>query len=154
MPMTLDQAKAKRDEQIDQNRSLGVVEYKSGEAQSDKVFEVTEGLKYLPGGKVLGPGQRFRPTERQIANGSLRGKARELTGTEYAAIRRDERRPVSAGADIGLRALPMTNHALKLALDSGLTEADFEGVQPAGHDDQYTKAQVEEIIANRRDLAA
>lgn len=147
-PLTLEQAKATDFEQRDGNRRSGVVEYESGEKQSDRVYEVTDGLKYLPGGKVLGPGNRFHPTERQIRNGSLKGKARELAQSEYASVSRKERRPVSSGADIGIRALPMAEGTLALALEAGLREEDFAGLEP-GYEDRYTRSQVEEIIEAR-----
>lgn len=148
MPQTLEQARDTRREQVDGNRRLGVVEYESGEKQSDRVFEVTDGLKYLPGGKVLGPGNRFHPTERQVEQGSLRGKARELTQSEYGSVSREDRKPVSNGADIGIRALPMADTTLKLALRAELSEEDFEGIEP-GYEGRYTRSQVEEIIEAR-----
>ena len=152
MGLTLEQAQAKHAEQVDQNRALGVIDYDAKQPLSDRVFEVTDGYKYLPSGDPkkpirLGPGQRFRPTVQQVENGSLRGKAREISATEYAGIHRHERKPMSTGADIGLRGLPMTSHALRLALDEGLTEADFAGVEPEPNG--YTKGQVEEILARR-----
>jgi hypothetical protein len=153
-PMTLEQATAARGEAIEGNRELAVAEYKSGEKQADVVYEVIEGYKHLPGGIRLGPGQRFRPTERQIANGSLKGKARELTRSEYGSVGRSERRAVAHGADIGIRALPMAEGTLKFALEAGLRETDFDGVEP-GFEGRYTKAQVAEIIeARSRDLLA
>jgi hypothetical protein len=145
---------AKRIDQIDLNRQLGVTDYRSGEKQSDRVYEVREGYKHLPGGIRLGPGQRFRPTERQIANGSLRGKASELTRSEYESVRRTDRRPMSNGADIGIRALPMAEGTLRFALEAGLRAEDFEGIEPA-FNGQYTKAQVAEILEARgRDLTS
>lgn len=143
---SLQEQQAKRLDQIDQNRELGVVDYRSGEKQSDQVYEVTEGYKYLPGGIRLGPGQRFRPTERQIANGSLRGKARELTRSEASALHRTERRPVSSGADIGLRQFEMADGTLQYARDHGLTESDFRASEPEGANDRYTRAQVEAMV--------
>lgn len=153
MPLTLEQAKATDREQRDTNRRLGVVEYESGEKQADAVYEVTDGLKYLPGGKVLGPGSRFRPTLGQIRKDkrgrtSLDGKARELTQSEYGSVSRANRKPVSSGADIGIRALPMAEGTLALALEHGLREEDFEGLEP-GYEDRYTRAQVEQIIEAR-----
>jgi hypothetical protein len=156
MPESLKQKQDRRAIEIDQNRAIGVIDYKSNETQSREVWEVTDGLKYLPakerGGKqqVLGPGNRFHPTTAQVeqtrrGKGGLLGKARELTATEMGAF---GRRAVSAGADIGLRSLPMTQHALSLALEFGLTEDDFRGIEPDG--DRITKAQVEELIAFRQ----
>lgn len=143
---TLQEKQAQRREEIDLNRELGVVDYKSGEKQSDRVYEVTEGYKYLPGGIRLGPGQRFRPTERQIANGSLKGKARELTRTETSALHRTERRPVSTGADIGLRQFEMADSTLAYARDHGLTESDFRATEPEGANGRYTRVQVEAMV--------
>jgi hypothetical protein len=147
-PLTLEQAQATDFEQRDGNRRVGVVEYESGEKQSDRVFEVTDGLKYLPGGKVLGPGNRFHPTVRQVESGSLRGKARELSQSEYGSVSREDRKARSRGADIGIRALPMAETTMKLALGAQLTESDFEGVEP-GYEGRYTRSQVQEIIDAR-----
>lgn len=148
--MTLQEAQVSHERKVDTNRRKGVVEYKNGEKLSDRVFEVTEGLKYLPGGKVIGPGNRFHPTERQVqalgrGKGGLAGKARELTQSEYDSIGRSERKPMSTGADIGVRSLPMAEGVLRLALEAGLTESDFESLEP-GHKGQFTRAQVEELI--------
>lgn len=138
---------------VDTNRRLGVVEYTSGEKQSEQVYEVIEGYKHLPGGIRLGPGNRFHPTERQVrqtleGRGGLVGKARELTQSEYGSVSREERKPVSSGADIGIRALPMAETTLALALKEGLTESDFKGIEP-GYEDRFTRSQVEEIIEAR-----
>jgi hypothetical protein len=155
--MTLEQATVARGEAIESNRDLAVAEYKSGEKQADAVYEVIEGYKHLPGGIRLGPGQRFRPTERQIANGSLRGKARELTRSEYGSVRSEKRRTVGRGADfreMGLAGLDMAEGTRKFAYDAGLSAEDFEGVEPA-FNGQYTKAQVAEILEARgRDLTS
>ena len=145
--LTLAQAKQQQHEAIEANRDLGVISYRTKAKQSDRIYEVVEG-KHHAGGRVLGPGQRFHPTEEQIETGSLEGKARELTNSEYRDARRDVRG--FAGADIGLRALPMAEQALKLAFEAQLTEEDFANVQPAGRDGRYTKAQVEELAAARR----
>lgn len=158
--MTREQKQAKHAQTAEQNKQLGVVEYKSGQKQSDEIWVVTDGIKALPNHEKrqrphrLAEGNLFHPTESELQNGAraLKNKARPLFPSEYAGVRGS--RTMSTGADIGIRALEMTNHALKRALDAKLTEADFEGVVPAGADGQYTKAQVEEIIANRRDLAA
>lgn len=147
-PLTLEQAQAKDADERDHNRRLGVVEYTSGEKQSDAVYEVTDGLKYLPGGKVLGPGNRFHPTVRQVRQGSLRGKARELTQSEYGSVRTSRKRASVNGADVGLRALPMADTTLDLALRADLTEEDFAGVEP-GFEGRYTRSQVQEIIDAR-----
>lgn len=148
MTTTLEQARQDRHEAIEANRALGVTEYKSGEKQSGEVYEVVEGYKHLPGGIRLGPGQRFHPTERQVRTGSLKGKARELSRSEYESVKRSERRVVSTGADVGIRALPMADTTLDLALREGLTEEDFEGVEP-GFEGRYTRSQVTEIIEAR-----
>lgn len=140
---TLEQAKAQHHAAVEENRDLGVVGYDTKEKQADVVYEVENGYHHA-GGKRLGPGQRFRPTVRQVESGSLRGKARELTRSEG----RDLKRPKPArapGADIGLRALPMAEGTLKLALEAELTEADFEGIEP-GFEGRYTRSQIEQII--------
>lgn len=151
---TLEQAQQERHEAIEANRELGIVEYKSNEKQSEAVYEVIEGRKHLPGGKVCGPGQRFHPTERQVKNGSLAGKAREITRSELRDLKNTSRS--FAGTDfreMALRALPMTNHALTLALNTPtVTAEDFAGIEPA-HKDGYTKGQVEELIAKKQQPA-
>lgn len=86
----------------------------------------------------LEPGDRFRPTRKQVEQGSLEGKARK--------VREDVAPKTARGADIGLRALPMTDAALDLALDEGLDESDFEGVEPEGADGDYLKSQVEALL--------
>jgi hypothetical protein len=158
MTEALRRAEHQHHEATESNRALGVIGYKSGEKQSEQVWEVAEGLKYLPGGKVLGPGHRFHPTERQVrqtakGKGGLTGKARELSRDEYASIRRDDRKPMSRGADIGIRALPMAEGTLKFALEAGLSETDFVGIEP-GFEGRFTKAQVAEIIEGRNSADA
>jgi hypothetical protein len=152
-----EQAKIQHAEAVEANRALGVIEYKSGERQSDEVWEVTDGLKYLPGeerkSQVLAPGMRFRPTVEQVrqtraGRGGLRGKARELTTSEYASLRRDGRTVMATGADIGLRGLSMEKDALALALEHHLSEADFDAVKP-GRFGRYTIEQVESMVAER-----
>lgn len=153
--MTLEEKRVERQLAIEGNRALGVQEWENGEKQSDRIFEVEEGYHRVPVApgskdfKTLGPGHRFHPTEEQAELNKLRGKARELTETELRGIHRTDRKPVSPGADIGLRALPMAEGTVRLALDQGLTEADFNGVAPEGRDGQYTRSQVEAIIEAR-----
>lgn len=154
MPKTLQQQQAERRDQIEGNRALGVQPWKNNEEQSDKVFEVEEGYHYLPrepGDRQkqrLGPGHRFHPTVSQVERGSLAGKARELTATEYAGLGRDDRKPMTSGADIGIRALPMADTTVKLALGAGLTEEDFVGLEPE-FEGRYTRKQVQALIDAR-----
>ncbi len=143
---TLEQAKKEHSNAIEANRDLGVIQYTSRQEQSDAVYEVVAGCKRLPGNKVLGPGQRFHPTVKQVESGSLRGKARELSASELRGMRHQPKH--FAGADIGLRNVPMAETTFKLALDAQLTETDFTGIEP-GHEGRYTRAQVREIIAAR-----
>lgn len=154
MSVTLKELQQKHEQDVETNRSTGIVEYESSEPVSDRVFEVTEGLKVLPGGKTIAPGARFHPTEREITpfrnkggRHSLDGKARELTATEYAGLKASSTRV--AGSDIGIRALPITGHVLRYALDNNVTEDELRAVEPAGAGGNYTKAQVEEIVAKR-----
>jgi hypothetical protein len=158
MGMTLKEAQEQHRKDIEANQGLGVVEYDSTEPLSDRVFEVVEGKKFLPGKGaervVIGPGNRFHPTEREIkqfrgkpGRHSLEGKARELTGTEYTGLKASPLKV--AGADIGIRALPITGHVLKLALDHNVTEGELRAIAPAGPGGNYTKAQVEEIVSKR-----
>jgi len=141
MPQTLEQAQADRLKAVESNRALDVVEYKSGEEQSDKIFEVVEGYKHLPGGIRLGPGQRFHPTVKQVRTGALKGKARELTRDEHRSMTGK----VFPGADVGIRALPMAKTNMEMAIKAGLKESDFEGVEP-GLEGRYTRSQVQKII--------
>lgn len=167
---TIEQALKTRDAQIQSNQDLGVIDYKTSEPLSDSVYEVTEGYKRLPGGKVLGPGQRFRPTARQVASGSLRNKARELTASEYRGLRAERR--VFAGADFremeeraaaraahntpeppqerGWDDLNMGVTTVAYAQEHGLTPADFDGVEPEGTTGRYTRTQVEAMVAARQ----
>lgn len=131
---------------VEQNRAAGVVEWKNGEQQSDRVYEVQEGYMHLTGAGRLGQGHRFRPTVKMVETNALENKARELSASEYASIQRDERRPMAPGADIGIRALEFTSDStMEYALQCGLTEADFDGLKP-GYGGKYTRAQVDEIL--------
>ena len=150
MAKTLTELQNEHDRKVEGNRALGIQNYKSTEKQSDEVWEVTAGRKYLPDGrgkqKVLGPGHLFHPTVTQIENGALAGKAREVP----ASVRRglDAAGTItSTGADIGLRSLPMAESTVKRAIQAGMTEEDFRGVEPDGQDGQYTFRQVEAMIA-------
>lgn len=153
--MTMEEAQRQTLEAIEHNRSLGVQEYKNGERQSDEVWEVTEGYKHLPmqGEKRtlrLGPGHRFHPTVDQVektrrGKGGLLNKARPLTATEMDGLR-SARRPMVAGADLGIRAMEFTSEGTaEYALSCGLKEEDFDGVKPA-YGGKYTRAQVDEIL--------
>jgi hypothetical protein len=49
-----------------------------------------------------------------------------------------------------LKSLPtLTGRVLAFAVENDLTLADFEGTTPSGAGGNYTKADVEAIIANR-----
>ena len=153
--MTLKEAQVKRELDIDGNRAQGVVDYSTGDALSDRVFEVVEGRKFMSNGKggqhSLGPGHRFRPTVRQVeqterGKGGLVGKARELSGTEMDAL---GRRPRSRGADIGLRQFKMAPSTLQYAIENGLTEDEFRATEPEGSDGRYTLAQAEAMAEAR-----
>ena len=142
---TLEQAQKEHSKAVEYNRDLGIVEYKSRQKQAkDVVYEVVEGCKRLPGGHVLPPGARFHPTEKQVRDGSLRGKARELTASEYRGLKVE--RQSFAGADIGVRSIPMTESALRAALAAGLTEEDFDGLEGDGAEGRFTKPQVDALI--------
>lgn len=148
--MTLAEAQAKREKDIEGNRELGVVEWDNGQQPlADAVYEVVEGYHGLPGHGRIGPGHRFRPTVAQHERQTLRNKARELTSTEYRGIHRHERKPVVSGADIGLRRFPMAEGTLSFALASGLTEEDFQAVEPEGSDGRFTRAQVDQMVRAR-----
>lgn len=155
--MSIEQATKQREKDIEANRSLGVQEWSNNEPQSDRVFEVVEGYHHVPAHPgaeeklALGPGHRFRPTKQQVETGSLAGKARELTETEYRGIRRHERPPLVQGADfreMELRSIPMADGVRQSAYDGGLSAEDFEGIEPASKG-QFTRAQVEDLIGKK-----
>lgn len=165
--VTLEQKRSEHHRAVEQNRESGVVQYKTSEKLSDAVYEVTEGYKYLPGGARLGPGQRFRPTVRQVEKGALRNKARELSATEYRGLTKPGK--VFAGADFAemeARAasnqLPLVDWSGVIMADStreaaqaaGLVPEDFEGVEPEGAAGRFTRAQVDAMIAIRSSAEA
>lgn len=145
---TLQEAQKEYSNAVEANRDHGVVQYKSRQSQADAIYEVVEGCKRLPGNIVLGPGARFHPTEKQVKDGSLAGKARELSASELRGLKGFAPVPTFTGADIGLRSLPMAPGTLKEAMDAGLEEEDFEGLEPA-FEGRYTREQVRELIAAR-----
>ncbi len=153
MGMTMEDAKVHQTNATEANRKLGIVEYKSGEPQSEKVFEVTEGLKHLPGGLVLGPGERFHPTERQVANGSLKNKAQELSRDQYTALGSGGRKSFGVNVDL-LGKVPMAPTVREAAVAAGLVTEDFVGVEPEGSEGQYTKKQVEALVVAKTSAKA
>ncbi len=152
---TMEQLQQSHDRHTERNRQLPVQDYKSKSPQIDKVFEVTEGVKYVPGENgtqvALGPGRRFRPTEQAIRTGALRGKARELTASELNGVRGGKS---FAGADIGVRAdlatIPMADSTRERAVKCGLIAADFLGTEPNGADGVYTRAQIDDLSAAKQ----
>lgn len=165
MPRTMSELRTQREKDLETNRALGVIDWSSQERQSDRVYEVVDGYHKVPSGErdgrpqwlKLGPGHRFHPTVRQVESNALEGKARELNSSELAGIGRSKdtsKKIMTQGADIGIRALPMSETAKKVALDGGLTEDDFSGVTPARSDGAYTVEQVEELVASKANQAA
>lgn len=146
--VSMDEAQKLHDSAVAANQRLPVKEYKSGEKQSDKIFEVTEGMKVLPGGVVLGPGERFHPTERQVANGSLKNKAQELSRDQYRSLGTTERKSFGVDVDL-LGKVPMAPSVRELAVESGLKTEDFAELKPEGRDETYTRKQVEALIEER-----
>lgn len=179
---TIEQLQQAHDAGTDMNRDEGVVQYKTSERLSDEVYEVQEGKHHLPGGTTIGPGHRFHPTERQVKSGSLRGKARPLSAREMREVK--STRPLFAGADFdemernareaeareqqqklqdaavaaaesdAFAALPMADGTRALASAAGLVAADFDDVLPTGQDGQYTRRQIEEMIAAKKAAAS
>lgn len=170
MPEKLEVKMDRRQKQIEANQEIGVIPWKNDfEQDTSTVWEVVDGYHRVPpkpGSKDfirMGPGNRFHPTVKQVeeANavhptrgvrgrgGLLRGgHIRELSGTEMAGIGRSKdpsRKVMARGADIGIRALPMSDTALKLALGV-LSEDDFEGVEPARSDGAYTVEQIQALV--------
>ena len=159
MPKTLQQLQAEHNADVVKNEAVPVVEkYETMETISDQIWQVQEGYMNLPGKIKLGPGQRFRPTVKQVnqtrtGKGGLNGKARELTGAEYDQYNRGTKRSWGAGADIGIRddkRFPMADGTRALALEAGLSESDFAGLEPAGSDGRYLRSQIEALIAERQ----
>src|SRR5690606_6648467 len=96
----------------------------------------------------LGQGQRFIATESEARvnrrdRSALDGKARQLGAAELSGVRS------VMGSDIGVRAL-VDPKVAKLAIDHGLAETDFAGIPPEGNDGKYTRAQVEAVIAAKK----
>lgn len=162
-PATIEELRAKHDRDLDTNRRLGIHESSSGEELSEQVHEVLDGYKTVwadgEDGKRrpvrLGPGQRFRPTKNQVENGSLENKSRELTQSEYDALGKGARRARAPGADFdemrvkALGDVQMAEGTRELAIEGGLSHTDFEGLEP-GWMDQFTRAQVEALIASKK----
>lgn len=82
---------------------------------------------------VIGQGDVFEPTDEEKRK--IGGKLEPVSEVARAS-----------GADIGLRSLPMTDAALELALEAGLDESDFAGVEPEGADGDYLVSQVRDLI--------
>lgn len=106
-----------------------------------ETWRVTGGYHRDADGRTLGPGETFQPTNRQVASGSLRGKAERVKAHE--SIR-------STGADIGLRSLKWGSEAaLRKALREGLSEDDFQGREPSGATG-YVTADVNAVLEERK----
>lgn len=113
---------------------------------SDDTYEVEDGYMTHtdPSGRErrLGPGDRFHPTKKQVRDGSLTGKASVAEPATES--------PQAAGADIGLRALDMTDSALELALDEEVDADDLvDAVEPSGDEGRFWKSDVEEYLDQR-----
>lgn len=89
-------------------------------------------------GTWVAHGDTFTPTAKELAGGAADKFVRVATSEPFR------------GADIGIRALPMAEGTLKLALKAGLKGEDFEGVAPEGPDGQYTRKQVMAMIDARK----
>jgi hypothetical protein len=161
--LTAEDRKIEHARSIEKNRAMGVIEYESREPVSDQVWEIVDGKHHLPGlGKkpgrsgAIGIGHRFRPTARQVeqtlaGRGGLLNKARPLTASEMDGL---GRRAFAPGGDIGLRQFRMAEGTLKYAIEVGLTEDDFRGVEPEGSAGYFTRTQVEAIAESRTSPAA
>ena len=98
-------------------------------------YRYTGGQHHRADGSVVEQGETMEPTDHELETIGERGHLEPVS--EFGR---------STGADIGLRALPMTDAALEVALDEGLEESDFEGVEPEGANGQYLKSQVEDLL--------
>lgn len=96
-------------------------------------YRYTGGRHKSENGDVVYQGDVYEPTEADLRN------KEDLWEpvTEGASV---------AGANIGIRALPMTDAAMELALEADLSEEDFEGIEPAGSSGDYLKSQVVALI--------
>lgn len=103
----------------------------SGAAHTEDLYEVEGSYHYHrteQGERVrLEPGDRFHPTTKQVADGSLEGKARKVSESSGSTS-------ATVGADIGLRALDWgSEKALEVALEAGIdADAFAEAVEPGG----------------------
>lgn len=165
MAMTMEERQVQHTQDVQANRAMGVVEYETKERLSDQVWEVEEGKVFLPGlgerGRhgSIGEGARFRPTQKQVeqtltGRGGLVNKAHPISAAEMDSLGRESRKPVSAGADIGLRQFSMAAGTFKYAMEVGLTEDDFHGVTPSGSNGYFTREDVEAIAESRTGPAA
>lgn len=162
---TLQELKDQHRAAVDSNRRRPVRDYSGGKAST--VLEVAEGKHHAPAvargskaadlvrGETLVPGDRFIPTLDQLESLNKKGgldageggKFRVVEGAAAASISRTSRKPMSTGADIGLRALPtLKGEALKAALDAGLQVEDFDEVEPVGKFGRFTPEQVADVI--------
>jgi hypothetical protein len=148
----MQEARAQTARAIEQNRTLPVQKTANGQKSSGKVYEVTDGFKYIRNEAKelvkLGPGQRFIATESEArtnrrGRSPLDGKARPLGAAELSGVRS------VMGADIGLRAI-LPENVVKFAMSKGLSETDFAGMTPEGDDGRFTRAQVEAVITAKK----
>lgn len=100
-------------------------------------YRYTGGRHTRADGETIEQGGVFEPTERE----------KEKVGDLLEPV--SSSAPVQ-GADIGVRAIPMTSAAKELAEEAlregNLSEEDFEGVEPEGADGDYLKPQVAGLI--------
>lgn len=168
---TLEELQHQHDSTIEQNRLRPVVDVPTkNQKKADVIMEITDGFKHIPevgpDGLVrkihrLGPGQRFRPTESEVATRrtlsnpnipafGLRGKARELTASEMKTVNAGSRPTVAVLDDIGLRTLRFQADALKRAIDARLEVSDFDDITPE-RGGWYKVNHVDEAIRRREE---
>lgn len=109
---------------------------------SDQLYKVDRGTHVDAEGKRLTAGETFHPTNRQVATGSLRGKASPVAGSE-------PRRSVR-GADIGIRALEWgSDVALRKAVKNDVTVEELEAAGGPTGETGYVTADVNRALAAR-----
>lgn len=118
-----------------------MAEAKNGGEKVSDVYEVTRGKVTDVDGRDLGPGEHFRPTRRQVAKGTLEGKARMVRQDTSVSAR---------GADIGIRALEWGSEiALKKAVKNDVTVEEMEATGGPSGETGYVTADVNAVLEAR-----
>lgn len=96
-------------------------------------YRYTGGEHVRADGTTVRQGEEFKPTDKELEKqGDL------LEPVEGAGS--------FTGANIGLRALDMTDAALELALDRGLDADEVKATEPSGANGDYLKSDIQALI--------